>query len=433
MTNNTFKQTEIGEIPEDWSKTNIGSLVSSISKTFDFSSVDDVVFLNTGDISEGKVLVHDKVSKIGLPGQAKKTIQKDDILLSEIRPKNKRFAYVDFDADDYVVSTKMMVLRSNGKVNPKYIYYHLTSEEILAHLQMLAESRSGTFPQITFDQVSSLDISLPQPAEQDQIIDFIQALDGKIELNRRMNKTLEEIGKALFKQWFVDFEFPYDFAQGKPNLNGKPYKSSGGEMVESELGEIPRGWKVHNLGNFSEIHNGFAFKSGDYQEDGIVLVRTRDFTEGGYVNVEDPVYLPESFYESYSKYRLNKFDILLVMVGASVGKRSFVTSSSLPSLQNQNMWNFRVKDKGQLFLKYQLDRLVEKNIGSASGSAREFFRKDHFRTIPFVLPQTKILSDFEDSLESFYNQIDTNISENTNLIKIRDSLLPRLMSGKIRV
>ena len=136
--------------------------LDSISKTYPLKTVENVVFLNTGDIQKGQFSHANLTSSVGLPGQAKKSITKGDILYSEIRPKNKRYAYVFFDVDDYVVSTKLMVLRSNGKIDSKFLYFILTQESVVDYLQVLAESRSGTFPQITFDVLSKVEFLAPE-------------------------------------------------------------------------------------------------------------------------------------------------------------------------------------------------------------------------------------------------------------------------------
>ncbi|MCM2358034.1 MAG: restriction endonuclease subunit S [Geobacteraceae bacterium] len=155
-----MQESELGPIPVGWCVYKLEELIDTVSITHKFDT-DEVVFLNTSDIESGKVLNHSYSKVEGLPGQAKKSIRKLDILFTEIRPANKRFALIDFDADDYVVSTKLMVLRSKVDIHPIVIYNYLTSDEILNWLQHLAESRSGTFPQITFSQVKELKIALP--------------------------------------------------------------------------------------------------------------------------------------------------------------------------------------------------------------------------------------------------------------------------------
>lgn len=121
-----------------------------------------MVFINTGDVLEGNFLHSKRSSHAGLPGQAKKSTRPDDILFSEIRPANKRYAYVDFDSSDYVVSTKFMIIRGSKEIHPRLLYRILTAKETLDEFQVQAESRSGTFPQITFDSISHLPIVLPQ-------------------------------------------------------------------------------------------------------------------------------------------------------------------------------------------------------------------------------------------------------------------------------
>ena len=155
-----MQDSELGPIPKGWIVYRLEQLIESVSKTHKFEK-NEVVFLNTSDIEAGKVL-HQNYSQVErLPGQAKKSIQKFDILFTEIRPENKRFALIDFDADDYVVSTKLMVLRVKTDIHPIVIYNYLTCDETINWLQHLAESRSGTFPQITFGHVRELKLALP--------------------------------------------------------------------------------------------------------------------------------------------------------------------------------------------------------------------------------------------------------------------------------
>lgn len=183
-------------IPKSWQYIKLEELIDTISVTHKFPK-DKIVFLNTSDISNGYVLTHKHSDVEGLPGQAKKSIKKHDILYSEIRPANKRFAYIDFEADNYVVSTKLMVLRAKSFIDPVFIYYFLKSDETVAHLQMLAESRSGTFPQITFDQLKRLEFLVPNPEILQEYTRFLKGIFEKSNLNVRQNEQLAEIRDTL--------------------------------------------------------------------------------------------------------------------------------------------------------------------------------------------------------------------------------------------
>ncbi len=139
-------------LPEGWRMGTLGELIESFSKSHKFNK-QELIFLNTSDILDGQILLHDYSDIDTMPGQAKKVIANGDILFSEIRPANKRYALVrENNPEDYVVSTKLMVLRMRGsQYSNLKVYFYLTLPEVLDDLQKQAEGASGTFPQITFD------------------------------------------------------------------------------------------------------------------------------------------------------------------------------------------------------------------------------------------------------------------------------------------
>lgn len=194
-----MQESELGEIPEGWEAKRVGKYLDTISKTYPLKKVKEVVFLNTGDIKEGRFLHANKSLTEGLPGQAKKSIKKHDILYSEIRPQNKRYAYVDFEADDYVVSTKLMVLRSSGEVDSRFLYFLLTQKDSIDYLQMMAESRSGTFPQITFDVLEKINFLGPV---DNKLLNYfakfflLPFMNNSFEIVQQ-NKNLEELRDTL--------------------------------------------------------------------------------------------------------------------------------------------------------------------------------------------------------------------------------------------
>lgn len=191
----------------EWKIAPLGEIARNVSRAFNFKNKDNVVFINTGDVLNGEFLHFNKSSVKGLPGQAKKAIANKDILYSEIRPGNKRYVFVrDCFTDDIVVSTKFMVLETKGPVIPEYLYLVLTSQECESEFKIIADSRSGTFPQITFDSVSHYPIKYPLKSIQKKIFEFDGALTSRIKINNDINQTLEQMAQALFKSWFVDFE-----------------------------------------------------------------------------------------------------------------------------------------------------------------------------------------------------------------------------------
>ena len=179
----------------EWKECTIGDLCDPISETYK-KRHDNVVLINTSDVLEGRVLNHTYVENKQLKGQFKKTFKNDDILYSEIRPANKRYAFIDFEnTENYIASTKLMVLRPRKDIIlPEFLYLILTSQIIIDELQHLAETRSGTFPQITFSsELATMPIMLPPFKMQKQISSIFSALDDKIELNNRINENLRTL------------------------------------------------------------------------------------------------------------------------------------------------------------------------------------------------------------------------------------------------
>lgn len=186
---------EYGIIPQGWHYSIVGDLCKSISVTHKFDT-DKLIFLNTGDIEDGRFLHENYMAVSEMPGQAKKSIARGDILFSEIRPINRHFAYVNFSAKDYVVSTKLMIIRATS-LDSRRLYHFLTSQDVLMELQMQAESRSGTFPQIRFDNVSKLPILIADDKTEVAFTNLLHTVYAQIEHNNLENGKLRALRDNL--------------------------------------------------------------------------------------------------------------------------------------------------------------------------------------------------------------------------------------------
>ena len=397
----------------EWKTYRLGDLCDTISDTYK-GCADEVVLINTSDVLEGKCLNHTKEPNRNLKGQFKKTFKKYDILYSEIRPANKRFAYIDFDATDYIASTKLMVLRYNEKIEPLYLYYILQSQSIIDELQMLAESRSGTFPQITFTELSRLEVKLPNRDVQRQILGILGAIDDKIENNRRINANLESQAQALYKQWFVDFDFP--------NEDGKPYKSSGGKMVDSELGPIPEGWSVGALSDLADITMGQSPNGKSFNENGEGIVFYQGRTEFGirYPSIRLYTTEPTRYAEPMS---------VLLSVRAPVGDINIATQrccigrgiASIKSKTDDNAYMYCCLKE----LRPQLDQY--NGEGTVFGS----INRKELEGLSLCVPKEEIITLFNNSILGMDKQMFNLFKENQTLSILRDTLLPKLMNGEI--
>lgn len=192
-----FEESELGLIPAGWKTATLADFTKNQSTTFNFTGVSRVIFINTGDVSEGKFLHANYSDTENLPGQAKKVILENDILFSEIRPKNRRFAFVNFDPKEYVVSTKFMVLRPTNGMKSRYLYQLLRQPDTIEYFNIIAESRSGTFPQITFDSIKGMNVVLPTDDCIARFIEIVEPIFQKIDLQNQQQKQLEEMRDTL--------------------------------------------------------------------------------------------------------------------------------------------------------------------------------------------------------------------------------------------
>lgn len=379
-------------------------------------------FIQTGDIKAANLWVNSYEKTYSEFGLAQSKLWDKNTLCITIAANIAETAILSFKScfPDSVVG-----FQSNSNSNVYFMHY------LFCYIKnRIQNATSGSVQDnINLEFLKKLKFNIPKIEEQNRITNILLCLDEKIELNNQMNKTLEEMAQALFKRWFIDFEFP--------NEEGEPYKSSGGEMVESELKVIPKGWEIREIGEISEIQNGFAFKAPEYVNDGIKVLRTLNINDYGYFENNNVVFLPNDYHnEKYSKYQFKEFDCALVMVGAGIGKIGIVLANTAGALQNQNMWRFRTRDADnvpQIFLNYMVQEAQRISQNWGNGSAREFYRKDSFSKIKVIMPSYEYLQKFNRLVLPLFNCISRNAVENERLIDTRDSLLPKLMSGEIRV
>ena len=382
----------------NWEKTTLGEVCDTISTTYKKKD-EKIVLINTSDVLNGKVLNHEYVQNVDIKGQFKKTFIKDDILYSEIRPQNRRYAYIDFDSNNYVASTKLMVLRYKENVLPKFLYIILSSNNVINNLQAIAETRSGTFPQITYTELSKIIINLPPLDEQKRIADVLSALDDKIEINNKINENLEAQAQAIFKQWFVDFEFPDE--------EGKPYKSNGGKFIDSELGEIPEGWRLGSIGDYCKVRSGFAFKSSwwlddNFKEDKVKVIKIKCI-DNSQINLNDCSFVSSDKCELAREFLVNEGDLVIAMTGATLGKFAIIPKLDEKLLVNQRVGKFflgvkPIEKMPFLHLTLKQDRVYNEIVNKGQGSAQPNISSSDIENVEIVFPNEEILCDFNSKM-----------------------------------
>ena len=210
----------------------------------------------------------------------------------------------------------------------------------------------------------------------------------------------------------------------------------GEELKETEIGLIPKSWKVVPLGEIARVLNGYAFRSEDYVDKGILNFRVVNIRDEGEIDIEsDTAYLPTSFSTSFSDYLLSEGDILLVMVGATRGKLGYLTAKVLPALMNQNMWRIvpTTASVSTKYMYYYLCTNLNVFTQKYSEEARGFFKKEEFRRFGVPLPNGNEQKQIVSIISTLMSRLDVAKRKKQSFKFLFGSMLHQLMTGQIRV
>ncbi len=314
-------------------------------------------------------------------------------------------------------------------VYPKYLLYWLRSN--IAKEKFNEISIGSTQPAITIQGLKGLQLKLPKHSTQTAIAEILSSLDDKIELNNKINQELETLAQTLFKQWFIDFEFP--------NENGEPYKSSGGEMVDSELGEIPKGWEIEVLSEATKLIRGISYRKPELvlKGEGIAFVNLKCFSLNGTFRQDGIKYYNGKY---KNEQILSKNDILVAVTDLTQDREIIGmpilwngSTTALPSLDTCIIRSETSELKNFLYYEFKTKRYKSRIIEHANGSTVLHLSVKGLETYVFPLPNDKILKNWCGIIQPILETINSNINEIYELSKTRDTLLPKLISGELEI
>ena len=350
-------------------------------------------YLDTGNITKGKIdtiqylnLLTDKV-----PSRAKRIVKKNDIVYSTVRPNQEHYGIIKNPVDNMIVSTGFVVLRSKeDKCYSDFLYYFLTLPENTEYLSNVAEDSTTAYPSITPDVIMDMDISLPPLPEQKAIAEVLSSLDDKIDLLTRQNKTLEDLAQAYFRKWFI-------------------------EDASDE-------WEVGKLGDYIEIHDSKRvplskierekMKSGTlypYYGAATIMDYVNDYIfDGEYILMgEDGTVETEDGYPIL-QYATGKF---------WVNNHAHVLTAKSP-FNNYFIWFF----------------LKQCNIsGIVTGAVQPKINQENLKNIDIPIPDLTLINSANQFFANIFAKILNNLEQIKTFQKLRDTLLPKLISGEIRV
>ena len=321
------------------------------------------------------------------------------------------------------INSGMVIIRCSNRFYPYFLYSFFRSS--LFKSQCGLNGSGSAQPQLPISAIKNIKIPEFNLKTQQSIAAVLSALDKKIALNKQINARLEEIAKTLYDYWFVQFDFP--------DANGKPYKSSGGEMVFDETlkREIPKGWKSGNILNIANLLGGgtpsksspeywngnIPFFTPTDCDNSIFILDTADrITDAGLCN---------------SSTRLFKKHSIFITARGSVGRSSI---NAVPMAMNQSCYAFQAKENvSYTFLFFLIRELIMILEVKATGSVFNSIVSSDIETTNLVISNKDLIMKFGEYCEPLFNQIETNLKQNHQLTQLRDFLLPMLMNGQVSV
>lgn len=312
-----------------------------------------------------------------------------------------------------LLAQRVACVRHNELAEQDYLYYNIFSKKFIDYVNSI--HTGSAIPHISQKQIEDYMILLPDLETQRRIASILSSLDRKIELNNKINADLEEMAQAIFKNWFVDFE---------------PFKD--GKFVDSELGMIPEGWKVGCLGDMGNIVCGKtpSKTNSNYYGGDIPFIKIPDMHGNVFVESSE-----DRLTELGSLSQIKKLILPYSLMVSCIATVGLVSINTKPSHTNQQINTVIPHNKSALFYLYQHMKNNEeflKNMGRG-GTTTLNVNTRSFSNIRLLIPSEIALEQFHRVVEGLFKKIELNLHESRTLSTLRDTLLPRLMSGELEV
>lgn len=379
-----------------WQTIKLSDVVRTNVSTYSLSDNWEFVnYLDTGNIVANEIALIQRIELAQgekLPSRARRKVEIGDIIYSTVRPNQLHYGFIDNIPENFLVSTGFAVLHpEKGKIDAKFLYYLLVQNDITEKLQAIAEQSTSTYPSIKPSDIEDLDFIVPEIKAQRKISNILSAIDKKIELNTQINHNLEEQAKAIFKSWFVDFE-PFN-------------------------GKMPKSWLAKTLADVSKIGAG-----GD-KPHCVSEIQTPEFQYPIYSNglANDGLYGYASSAKIYE-------ESITVSARGTIG---FVCLRQEPYVPIVRLITL-IPNTCFVSAKYLYLYLKGINI-SGTGTTQQQLTVPDFQKTSIMVPDNDTMKRFTICADSIFEQIKHNAKEMRTLAQLRDTLLPKLMSGEIDV
>ena len=390
---------------------------SSYSKkdNWEFINYLDTKNIIKGEINEIKYL-DPEMDKV--PSRAKRKVNINDIIISTVRPNQEHYGIIKKEYDNFLVSTGFTTLTvDTSQAVPEFIYYYITQHYITQSLQTIAEQSTTSYPSVKPSDIGNLIVELPSLDIQNKIANILTSIENKINVNKEINKNLLSIADAIYKKEFQNFD-----------------TYSEDELIASDFGLIPKNWHYKTLDEISDVGIGKTPPRKETwwfsEQEGVKWVSIKDLGNSGTYIFETSEYLTNEAIEKFN-VKLIPINTVILSFKLTVGRIGITTEEMVT---NEAIAHFKLSENSVITKEYlylYLKNFNYEELGSTSSIAKAINSKI-VKKIPILIPNNKI-NEFKDLFENLFNKIKSNQLEINKLTKLRDTLLPKLMSGEIDV
>lgn len=399
----------------EWKEVRLGEISSKIGDglhgTPKYDDEGSYYFINGNNLNCGKIIIKDDTKRVGIEEFVKnqKELNEQTILVSI----NGTIGNVaKYNNEPCILGKSACYINVIKEVDKEFIYYVLTSANFKRNITN--EATGTTIKNVSLKQMREYKFNIPcNLADQRRIASILSSLDRKIELNNKINADLEEMAQAIFKNWFVDFE---------------PFKD--GKFVDSELGMIPEGWKVGRLTDVIKLMPGGTPKTSEplYWDNGTIPFFSPKDVNGVYCFATEK-HITEAGLNKCSSNLYPK-DTIFITCRGTVGK---VCLTACDMAMNQSNYALKAIDGySQYYVFFLVKSVVERLIKKSNGAVFSAITSKDFDEVTLI-PSQKAVEDFTNVIDGFFRRIFAIGTESSRLSLLRDTLLPRLMSGEIEV
>lgn len=351
--------------------------------------------------------------------------EKNDVVIAKDGSYLKHVFVISDDIEAAILSSIAILKLNLDLVNPYYLSYFLKQKSVKEHMKNGYVSGS-VLPRIILKDFKKYPISLPHLKIQNKVVEILKKIDSKIDNNQRIIANLEELSQTLFKRWFVDFEFPDE--------DGNPYKSSGGEMFNSELGEIPKAWRVETLEKLGLIVGGGTPSKKNkeyYTNNGIPWITPKDLSKNRNIYISHGENDISELGLNKSSAKLLEKNSVLFSSRAPIG---YIAINNIPVTTNQGFKSIVPNEEmNPYFIYFILKNITPLIEQTASGSTFKEISAKGMKSIKIVFPSIELIKQYGNIVKKYFEEINFLENQNIKLIELRDTLLPKLMSGELEI